>query len=1502
MAFLLTNSQSHVIPHTHPTSDINWLTELIQANAVVVSATAPENPTSGKLWYNTTKGVFNIYNWSSWILVWPEVTPITKAQYDALSNDDKNDGRFYLITDNDGTIIVDWANVENKPTIPTSLWELSGTSDDVTEGSSHLFMTPAERTNLWNQSWVNTGDQSASDFDIKDLADTTNLRSTWSWKQDAINDLDTIRSWASAWATAVQPNDNVSTLTNDAWYITNAVNDLTNYYTKTQTYTKAEVDQMISEFGWFEVVETLPTEDIRTNVIYLKGPIGTWGDKYEEWIYSNNDWVLIGETSVDLSNYFNTFTDNSDRITEGSTNLFVTPSEKTVWNAKQDALVSWTNIKTVNGNSLLWSGDVVIPLGKNDIVRSTLPPQDTTVLWYDTVNFVLNYYNDNAWKSLWVVNGWSVEPDYNITGNLWYDINNNVLRVYRVWTWWKDLAYWTSSSAAPTTVSAWHIWYDTTNNILKVYNGTAWEDVNTNTTYTAWVGIDITNGEISVDTTIVATKTDLASKQDTISDLATIRSNAASGKSASDTIAAYWDVVTHDASEFATTAQWALADTAIQPGDNVSDLTNDAWYITSAALPTKTSDLTNDSWFITNAVNDLVNYYTKTETYTKTEVDNLVASVWSFEVVDTLPSVSTADTKKIYLLGPIWTGADKYEEWIVTESEWVKQWTKIWETSIDLSGYATTTALTNWLSTKQDTLVSGTNIKTINNTSLLGNGNIDISAWDMLYADYNWVTKTGSAITMNLNSVIEPSANFTVYAPNFIKDWQIYLLRVNNGATAYTMTLGSHITNPYSVDTTLKANSINQFTFLAVDWNLELQPTMDDTNTTYTAWTWLSLSANNEFSVDTTVVATKTDLNSKQDTLVSGTNIKTINNNSLLGSGNINIPSGKNDIYIWNSAPSDTTVLWFDTVSTSSDAWILKYYANEYDWWIEFLWVYNWTEHPDNLNLLWYDTDTYQLKICNRYDSTWWQGIATIHRWSSEPENYEEASWWLWFDTNGYKLKYYNNYNGWGWQPVGWVIELSSAPYDTRKLWYDTTNDVMKYYDGSSSSWKPIVWVTYTAWYWINITSGEISVDTSDIAWHWLLTDGNSNLIVDTTVIQEKLTAWEGISITGWTVCTTESDRKGPAPSWFHVPSTTEWQWVKTIMDWLSLTTWDNWRINLHIPFAGCRFYLGSDVTNQSSSAYLWSSTPTPNGDDARYIVLNSSNVKVNQSYRRADGYSIRAFANEYVEPDNNWTAIQWTLWWPWIFRNQIDWLISITLHWDTWYTLQDKNLWATIVYNDWDTLTQDNMGNMYQWWNNYWFPSTGSVTTSSTQVDASWYWPGNYYESNTFITWNGDWSSVHNDDLWWNTSNSTHQECTAGDPLTISSTAKWVTVWTTAPSNPSAWDLWYDTTSTVLALKVYNGSAWEMVWPEVVPITQAAYDALTPAEKNNGKFYLITNASGTISVDWSNVANKSVDVSTQTWTLSSVKIWVWSQTDYEALTTKDPNTLYFTTNVVSGS
>jgi len=51
-----------------------------------------------------------------------------------------------------------------------------------------------------------------------------------------------------------------------------------------------------------------------------------------------------------------------------------------------------------------------------------------------------------------------------------------------------------------------------------------------------------------------------------------------------------------------------------------------------------------------------------------------------------------------------------------------------------------------------------------------------------------------------------------------------------------------------------------------------------------------------EAELDATLATAQTQINSKQATLVSGTNIKTINNTSLLGGGNIELSSGWGNI------------------------------------------------------------------------------------------------------------------------------------------------------------------------------------------------------------------------------------------------------------------------------------------------------------------------------------------------------------------------------------------------------------------------------------------------------------------------------------------------------------------------------------------------------------------------------------------------------------------------------
>lgn len=89
-------------------------------------------------------------------------------------------------------------------------------------------------------------------------------------------------------------------------FITNTVDDLVNYYTKTETFTKQEVNNLISAITTMDiqVVQTLPVQDISTTTIYLvpKTPTET-NDAYDEYIYVSNNWEHIGSTEVDLTDY-----------------------------------------------------------------------------------------------------------------------------------------------------------------------------------------------------------------------------------------------------------------------------------------------------------------------------------------------------------------------------------------------------------------------------------------------------------------------------------------------------------------------------------------------------------------------------------------------------------------------------------------------------------------------------------------------------------------------------------------------------------------------------------------------------------------------------------------------------------------------------------------------------------------------------------------------------------------------------------------------------------------------------------------------------------------------------------------------------------------------------------------------------------------------------------------------------------------------------------------------
>lgn len=95
-----------------------------------------------------------------------------------------------------------------------------------------------------------------------------------------------------------------SDLQNDSGFITKAVTDLANYYAKSQTYNRDEINERISAIPKFaiSVVSALPTSGISTTTIYLVKS-GSGADLYTEYIYTGGAWEILGSQRVDLTGY-----------------------------------------------------------------------------------------------------------------------------------------------------------------------------------------------------------------------------------------------------------------------------------------------------------------------------------------------------------------------------------------------------------------------------------------------------------------------------------------------------------------------------------------------------------------------------------------------------------------------------------------------------------------------------------------------------------------------------------------------------------------------------------------------------------------------------------------------------------------------------------------------------------------------------------------------------------------------------------------------------------------------------------------------------------------------------------------------------------------------------------------------------------------------------------------------------------------------------------------------
>ena len=199
---------------------------------------------------------------------------------------------------------------------------------------------------------------------------------------------------------------------------------------------------------------------------------------------------------------------------------------------------------------------------------------------------------------------------------------------------------------------------------------------------------------------------------------------------------------------------------------------------------------------------------------------------------------------------------------------------KNYQTAEDVNSATAGLATKAEVNSKQDTLVSGTNIKTINGNSLLGSGNIEIQGGSTIAVDSSLSTTSTNPVQ---NKIITEALN-------------------GKASQSDIPTKVSELTNDSDFQTASQVataiSGINVPTKVSqLDNDSDFQTGTQVSNSIATATSGLATKAELDGKQDKGDYATTAQLNGKQDTLVSGTNIKTVNGESLLGEGNILIKS-----------------------------------------------------------------------------------------------------------------------------------------------------------------------------------------------------------------------------------------------------------------------------------------------------------------------------------------------------------------------------------------------------------------------------------------------------------------------------------------------------------------------------------------------------------------------------------------------------------------------------------
>ena len=427
----------------------------------------------------------------------------------------------------------------------------------------------------------------------------------------------------------------------------------------------------------------------------------------------------------------------------------------------------------------------------------------------------------------------------------------------------------------------------------------------------------------------LATKEELNTKQDVITDLDSIRSGSAKGETALQSVPSGY-----------ATEQWVNEQGFLKEHQDISNLATKAELATKqdvitdldtirsgAALGSTALQSVPDTYALKSEIPDITTKQDKLVSGTNIKTINGTSLLGSGNIVieasaDNVPTLQTnkegttnnyiyssGRSDKYGVISDFYTAISYSADKASIHTDWY-YWGNTDEYMVDGAAGWSIEGATNSqaglmsasdkskldgidLSTKQDTLVSGTNIKTINGTSLLGSGDITIEggSGNVDLTDYYTKSETNALVNPKLSQVTLTQAEYDALQTK--ENNVLYVISDAEDIKFKTIN-GAQITGEGNIEVATKSElNAKQDVISDLDTirsgSAKGATALQSVPSEYATEQWVNSQGFLKEHQDISNLATKSELATKQDTLVSGTSIKTVNGTSLLGSGNIEI-------------------------------------------------------------------------------------------------------------------------------------------------------------------------------------------------------------------------------------------------------------------------------------------------------------------------------------------------------------------------------------------------------------------------------------------------------------------------------------------------------------------------------------------------------------------------------------------------------------------------------------